>query len=808
VSEPDRTARLTRRARPETDQWPRFAWPSPPYYEYADQALYDDEPCVLAYADGKKTVGVLENFLPEHEILKFLPANGRNPATVAFSDLLSIQLLNAAQLEMHTLPDGAGLHAPSERQPFFVTLADGSRLEGETVGHVQAICGLFFFVPQPGGGGVLRWFVPTTAIRDSRVGAQIGRLLIEEKVASEETISEALERQKALRARRLGEYLTSHHIVSQEQLALALSHQKSQPVQKVGETLVELGFLTRPELEEALAAEARNRAQPLGQILVDMGMLDAGLVHSVMAKKLGVPFVNLRAFQPTPEALKRIPAAVAQRYQVLPLAEMENALVVAIDDPTNMERMEEVRFAAGTKLTPVMAPAAEIRQALEAAYGSDNKAEHDLGASELTVRLSNEVSGEEAIEQQVAKPDSTLVKLVNTIIVDAVEQKASDIHIEANPGGSNVRVRFRKDGILVNYLDIPSRFRPAIISRLKIMSQLDISERRKPQDGKIAFKRFGPLDVELRIATIPTANGLEDVVMRVLAAATPRPIEELGFDADELETVKRLMSRPHGLFLVCGPTGSGKTTTLHSLLGHLNTSDVKIWTAEDPIEITQAGLRQVQVNAKIGWTFAAAMRSFMRADPDVIMVGEMRDAETTKIGIEASLTGHLVLSTLHTNSAPESVVRLLDLGMDPFNFADALLGVLAQRLVRRLCTHCRVRHEPSLKEMEELAVEYGGESGSHAEKNAEKLVRKWRQAKVTMYRAKGCTECDGTGYKGRVAVYELMAADANVKRLIQAHAPVTEIAAAATENGMRTLKQDGIDKVLGGFTDMQQVRAV
>ena len=396
------------------------------------------------------------------------------------------------------------------------------------------------------------------------------------------------------------------------------------------------------------------------------------------------------------------------------------------------------------------------------------------------------------------------MKLVNKVIVDAVEQKASDIHIEVNPAGKSVRVRFRKDGVLVNYLEIPARFRSALISRLKIMSQLDISERRKPQDGKIDFKRFGPLDVELRIATIPTANGLEDVVMRVLAAAVPKPIDELGFDADALETIKRLMSRPHGLFLVCGPTGSGKTTTLHSLLGFLNTPDTKIWTAEDPIEISQAGLRQVQMNAKIGWTFAAAMRSFMRADPDIIMVGEMRDAETTKIGIEASLTGHLVLSTLHTNSAAESVVRLLDLGMDPFNFADALLGVLAQRLVRRLCTQCRVKHEPSVREMEAIAEEYC--EGTALE--ADKLLRKWRQDKINMHQAKGCKECDRTGYNGRLAVYELMSADAAVKRLIQTRSPIADIAAAALASGMRTLKQDGIDKVIKGHTDMHQVRAV
>jgi type II secretory ATPase GspE/PulE/Tfp pilus assembly ATPase PilB-like protein len=812
MSGPDRTTKLARALRDVDARNPKFVWPAPPYYEYHGGPRQDGEPCLLTFTDGGKAGGLLQNFLPQHEILKFHPENGKSAVTIAFSGLLTLQLLDAVRLEVHTLPDGAGLHAPSEHQPFSVTLADGSLFEGRTVGHVQALCGLFLFVAQSGGGGVVRWFVPAQAAREIRVSKPLGELLIDEQAASPETITQALEKQKLMRTRKLGEYLTANQIVSQEQLAAALKAQQAQPVQKLGETLVELGFLTQAELDEALAIEARDRSVPLGRILADMGMVDIEVVHNVMAKKLGIPVVNLRTMRPSPEALKRIPAAIANRYQVLPLAESDGGLVVAVDNPTNMERMEEVRFVAGSKLIAVVATPQEIRQALELAYGkpaepepSAKRAQENIDIGQLTLRLTSEFGADEASDTgQAPATDSTLVKLVNKIVVDAVEQKASDIHIEVNPAGRSVRVRFRKDGVLVNYLEIPARFRSAIVSRLKVMSQLDISERRKPQDGKIDFKRFGPLDVELRIATIPTANGLEDVVMRVLAAAVPKPIDELGFDPEALQSIKQMMSRPHGLFLVCGPTGSGKTTTLHSLLGFLNTPDIKIWTAEDPIEISQAGLRQVQMNAKIGWTFAAAMRSFMRADPDVIMVGEMRDAETTKIGIEASLTGHLVLSTLHTNSAAESVVRLLDLGMDPFNFADALLGVLAQRLVRKLCTQCRARYEPSVREVEAIADEYC--EGTQLE--ADKLLRKWRQDKITMYQAKGCKECDRTGYKGRLAVYELMAADAAVKRLIQTRSPIADIAAAALANGMRTLKQDGIDKVIKGHTDMQQVRAV
>jgi type II secretory ATPase GspE/PulE/Tfp pilus assembly ATPase PilB-like protein len=499
--------------------------------------------------------------------------------------------------------------------------------------------------------------------------------------------------------------------------------------------------------------------------------------------------------------------------------------VVAIANPMNMAKMEELRFVAGMKLVPVMASTEDIRRALESSYGSGEapregrpaetvpaarSAFMDINIEQLTSRLAAESGDLDLDEQQAAQSDSTLVKLVNKIILDAAEQRASDIHIEANPTGKNIRIRFRKDGALVTYLDMPSRFRRAIVSRIKIMSQLDITERRKPQDGKIDFARFGPAKVELRVATIPTANGLEDVVMRVLATATPVPIDQLGLDPMAMVAIKRMISRPHGLFLVCGPTGSGKTTTLHSLLGFLNTPDLKIWTAEDPIEIAQPGLRQVQVNAKIGWTFAAAMRAFMRADPDVIMVGEMRDAETAKTGVEASLTGHLVFSTLHTNSAAESVVRLLDLGMDPFNFADALLGVLAQRLIRRLCPSCRTAYVPPTNELEELAFEYC----SDTELQADKLLQVWRKqyggsnGRITLFRAPGCPECDRTGYKGRMGLYELLVADAAVKRLVQTRAPVTEIVTTALAKGMRTLKQDGIEKVLQGVTDMHQVRTV
>jgi type II secretory ATPase GspE/PulE/Tfp pilus assembly ATPase PilB-like protein len=433
--------------------------------------------------------------------------------------------------------------------------------------------------------------------------------------------------------------------------------------------------------------------------------------------------------------------------------------------------------------------------------------------------MGESTDGFETSEEVSAASDNELVRLVNKIIVEAYQQGASDIHIEPRPGKDKTVIRFRKDGSLVNYIEIPASYRSSLITRLKIMCDLDISEKRRPQDGKIKFKKYGPLDIELRVATIPTAGGVEDVVMRILAAGEPIKLDQLGLAPRNHENLIKCVEKPYGLFFVCGPTGSGKTTTLHSVLGYLNRPETKIWTAEDPVEITQKGLRQVQVNKKAGLDFATVMKAFLRADPDIIMVGEMRDPETTGIGIEASLTGHLVFATLHTNSATESIIRLLDMGMDPFNFADALLGILAQRLGKRLCKECKVAYEPSADEIKQLLHEYCEEltntdawklnpQGSLQAIQQEWLNRYAKDGKFTLYRAKGCGTCSDSGYKGRVGLHELLVGTDPVKKLIQEKARVAEILACALNEGMRTLKMDGIEKVMQGITDIKQVRAV
>src|SRR5258708_2008897 len=418
-----------------------------------------------------------------------------------------------------------------------------------------------------------------------------------------------------------------------------------------------------------------------------------------------------------------------------------------------------------------------------------------------------------------AAADNELVKLVNKVIIDAYNQGASDIHVEPYPGKAKTEIRFRKDGSLGPYIEVPASYRAALAARIKIMCDLDISEKRKPQHGHDKFKKFGPLDIALRVPTSPTAGGVEDIVMRILAAGEPIPLEKMGFPLRNLDELHRTVSKPYGLFFVCGPTGSGKTTTLHSVLKYLNTPDTKIWTAEDPVEITQKGLRQVQVNKKAGLDFAAVMKAFLRADPDIIMVGEMRDKETTGTGIEASLTGHLVFATLHTNSATESIIRLLDMGMDPFNFADALLGILAQRLAKRMCS-CKQPYTPEAAELTSFLREYCEELMNTSRFKAdpkgsmEAVYKDWvktygnDKGQLTFYKPVGCDKCGGSGFKGRCGLHELLIATHKLKKPVQEHSLVAAMLAPCLEDGMRTLKQDGMEKCLMGVTHMKEVRTV
>ncbi|MBM3373985.1 MAG: type II/IV secretion system protein, partial [Betaproteobacteria bacterium] len=575
---------------------------------------------------------------------------------------------------------------------------------------------------------------------------------------------------------------------------------------------------------ELAQRSARRKNLDVETVLTDEFQIKLPAMGEALAGYFGVPYEPFKQDRiKSQDLMKNMNREFCQTNQWIPLEDTKDGILVMALDP---ERVKASRMVANvypkSKIVYRVTTNKEFANTLDQLFGSNSALEDSGNIDDLLGSLDDESESVEGGGEDVASAaaDNELVKLVNKVIIDAYQQGASDIHIEPYPGKAKIEIRFRKDGSLVPYIQIPASYRNAISARLKIMCDLDISERRRPQDGKIKFKKFGPLDIELRVATIPSAGGVEDIVMRILAAGEPIPLDKLGLTKHNLETLKATVSKPYGLFFVCGPTGSGKTTTLHSVLGYLNTPDTKIWTAEDPVEITQKGLRQVQMNPKAGMTFAVAMKAFLRADPDIIMVGEMRDKETTGTGIEASLTGHLVFATLHTNSAPESIIRLLDMGMDPFNFADALLGILAQRLAKRLCGKCKKPHEATPDEIHALIAEFALELKNTAgwkndpKGQEEKLLEEWitnygnENGKLVIHEAVGCEVCGGSGYKGRVGLHELLVGTDALKKNIAEHARVAEMLATCLNDGMRTLKQDGIEKVLMGITDMKQVRAV
>jgi len=572
--------------------------------------------------------------------------------------------------------------------------------------------------------------------------------------------------------------------------------------------LVTNNRITQNELDHAVAEARKSISSDLETILIEKYKVPKVDIGKSLAQFHKCPYIEYsdRTIVDV-ELLKNLNVDYLKKNHWMPLKRDRTAIEILTDDPGDLDRVADIkRTFPGLNIRFAVSLRRDIIQFLNTATGQGDAGGRKLdeNVSDILGELTSEAQAE-AMEEASAgggldENDSAIVRLGNQIIADAYRQGASDIHVEPYGDKRETLVRFRVDGDCFEYMKIPQSYRRAIVSRLKIMANLDIAERRKPQDGKIKFKLGGDREIELRVATIPTAGYNEDVVMRILAASEPLPLEKMGFSDRNLKILRQIAEKPYGIILCVGPTGSGKTTTLHSVLGSINTPDIKIWTAEDPVEITQYGLRQVQVQPKISFTFAAAMRAFLRADPDVIMVGEMRDKETADIGIEASLTGHLVLSTLHTNSAVETVTRLLDMGCDSFSFADAMLGVLAQRLSRRVCKDCKEQYVGSKEEYEELRQGYGPE---YWDKLGIKQDNSFRLA-----RGKGCETCNRSGYKGRVALHELLEGTDRMKKLVQSKARTEEILKVALEEGMTTLVQDGILKVLQGHTTYKEVKAV
>jgi type II secretory ATPase GspE/PulE/Tfp pilus assembly ATPase PilB-like protein len=789
------------------------------------------QPCDIVGVNGNVGRCELVSISPDKQTIVVHIERANTPVVLNFSQFRQLTLSEplshqamASEEDFPEIQSHSGLYA------FEIHWQDGSLKTGLTLGYVETSYGLFIFAPLDDKGSLQRSFIPQDAFVSVTLSDPVKPVAKTPLNASPGASANDAEL-RALPKPSTTERLTEPIVSSPDELMLALDRQSKMPMIRVGEALTRLGFVKQEHLDKALAQQTGGETiQPLGEVLINMGALTRRDLNTALARKMGYPVVNVGQFPVEHAALRRVPLSTARRLMVLPLLARSGLTVVATVDPTRRRTLEELEFLTRGRVIAALGDEKQILPAISAAYERLGLSEGQQDDTEPEPNTLEATSGDELLEsmvlqnqgkddpedggQLIAESDNTLVRLINTMIIEAANRGVSDIHVECQPRHAKVRIRFRKDGLLMPYLELPHTYRSALVARLKIMADLDISERRKPQDGKIDFRKFSAKHrLELRIATIPTSGGLEDVVMRLLSSAKPLPMDKLGLSPDNFDNLRTAVTRPYGMVLCVGPTGSGKTTTLHSVLDFVNTPERKIWTAEDPIEITQPALRQVQVNPKIDWTFAKALRSFLRADPDIIMVGEIRDAETAKIAIEASLTGHLLLSTLHTNSAAETVTRLIDMGMDPFNFADSLLAVLAQRLARRFCLHCRTSEPASKFQVDELLEDYLRIFPEGSRPTRQYVLNEWlthygQDGQLHRFQAPGCNQCRGSGMSGRVGLHELLTVTPAIRRMIQVNARAEDLAIEAFRGGQfRTLRQDGILKVLAGQTSMDEVRA-
>ncbi|BCR06160.1 general secretory pathway protein GspE [Desulfuromonas versatilis] len=645
-------------------------------------------------------------------------------------------------------------------------------------------------------------FFCTNGVRMRHQQRPLGDILQEQGAVTPKAVKEVLEEQKKLREKKVGEILAEANNLPQEAVENTLSSaNQSGKIPKnarIGDILIAAGLVTREQVEEALSSQQQGKKKRVGELLIDKGLITEDQLLTALATKFGMRMVDLEKVSPSPEALNAIPFETVRQLKILPLEAHRNRLVVVTSQPTDPTIGDSLRFSTNRSIELVVANSKQIEAAIQNYYVKSEDQVQDL-ISEMSDDIVT-VEEEASDDARFSESDSQIIKLVNKLLLEAYQRGVSDIHVEPGMGKQPVRVRYRIDGVCQIAHQIAATYQNAIISRIKIMAKLDIAEHRKPQSGKILLRQERRM-LEYRVEVTPTVGGKEDAVLRLLANSKPLPLDKMGFSTPNLKGFREILAKPYGIILCVGPTGSGKTTSLHSALGHINTAERKIWTAEDPVEITQQGLRQVQVHPKIGFTFAEAMRSFLRADPDVIMIGEMRDPETAKTAIEASLTGHLVFSTLHTNSAPETVVRLIEMGMDPFNFSEAMLGILAQRLTRRLCPDCRESYQPSREEYDELVRAYG------ARRFIEHAMPDYSD-ELTLMRRVGCPKCDKSGYRGRIAIHELMLGSEAIGDAIKKNMQVNQLRTLAIDEGMRTLRMDGVTKVFQGQTDLEQILRV
>jgi type IV pilus assembly protein PilB len=563
---------------------------------------------------------------------------------------------------------------------------------------------------------------------------------------------------------------------------------------RLGEILVKDSLISADQLKQALDYQKKNGGR-LGTCLVKLGLVSDEDITAVLSRQYGVPSINLKFYEVDPSVIKLVPQETAVRYQIVPLSRVGSTLTIAMTDPTNVFAMDDIKFMTGFNVEPVVASESAISEAINKFYGAVETVEEldkvmkDLAGDEAAaLELASEDTEMDLATLEKAAEEAPIIKLVNLILTDAVKRGASDIHVE--PYEKEYRVRFRIDGVLQNVMAPPMKLKDAISSRMKIMSKLDISEKRLPQDGRIMIKYLKDgkkKELDFRVSTVPTLFG-EKIVLRLLDKENLRlDMTKLGFEPESLAKFERQILKPYGMVLVTGPTGSGKTNTLYSSVARLNTTDTNIMTAEDPVEFQLPGINQVQMKEQIGLNFASALRAFLRQDPNIILVGEIRDFETAEIAVKAALTGHLVLSTLHTNDAPSTISRLMNMGVEPFLVATSVNLICAQRLVRRICAQCK----DSMQILPQALVDAG-----YSQEEADKTI---------VQHGRGCATCNNTGYKGRVGLYEVMEINDDLRELILVGASAIELKKKALESGMITLRRSGLIKIAAGLTTMEEV---
>jgi type II secretory ATPase GspE/PulE/Tfp pilus assembly ATPase PilB-like protein len=825
-----------------------FVWPMPPLASYPlPPARMEAQLCELEATSGQRLVGrLLSMDVDQGFVQVHVPPD---PATLPMQleQLRQLTLTRpisplSAALPARSRPapldgPGSGDGTPSEfpsdwaalgqhpRQGFKVHWAGGGVSEGETIGHLEHAAGLFVFPPVDSQGSVLRRFYPRSAYERFEIGAPIGQVLVEQKATTAEQVDAALRDQQALRQRKLGEILLTRQIVTAEQLLTALDKQARMPMVRLGDALVALGFLTGEALHEALKQQRDERAAPLGELLVQRGLVNPEQLTVALARKMGYPLVDVTRFPLPRKCLKLLPRELAERHGALPLGTRGGRLVVAMADPTRADVLAELQAACRVPLIPVLAQGEALRDTVVRAYAQRGavpdpapaqeaaEADHPADMAEAVLQAAVTALRDEPPPLLLAEPP--VQEVLRNLVREALQRGATDLYVEARSLDAPLQVQLRRDGRLEPLEDLPATCFQPLLAHAKRLAGLDPQATDRAQTGRVPLALLLPAPApkaELQLTTLPTSDGLEDLVLRLPMRLALRKPVHVGWEAADQERLLPLLQRPAGLILVAGPARSGRTSTLHTLLSQLNSTDRKVWTVEERLEITQTGLRQSELRPEAGWTCAAALRGLAAAGPDVVMVGELRDAEASRAAVDLAASGRLVLAGITARNTADAVMRLQDHGVDAGQLGDALLAVNAQRLLPRICRHCRMSRPAKDSEIGDWLNAWADHAHSDdPDALRRRLLDDWqtrrgRDGRLRRYVGAGCEQCHGTGLRHRVAVHELMVVSRELRRLIRAQAPSWHLQQQMRKEAQHTLRQDAIEKLLAGLTLPESLR--